>query len=39
MSAADTYEGDGFVIVRAEHTEAVERALDEIVSVIKVETG
>ncbi len=38
-SAADTYEGDGFVIVRADHTDQVERALDEIVSMIKVETG
>ncbi|MEM8903993.1 MAG: hypothetical protein AAGF02_09850 [Actinomycetota bacterium] len=38
-SAADTYEGDGYVIVRADHTDDVERALEEIVSVIRVETG
>ena len=35
--AADTYEGDGYVIVRADDTAAVDRALDEIVSSIKVE--
>ncbi len=36
---ADTYEGDGHVVVRADDTSQVERALEEIVSVIEVETG
>ena len=34
---ADTYEGDGFVIVRAENTADVDRALTEIISAIRVE--
>ncbi len=36
-SPADTYEGDGYVIVRGESTDDVDRALSEIVSAIKVE--
>lgn len=35
--AADTYEGDGYVIVRADETDGVDRALREIVSAIRVE--
>ena len=34
-----TYEGDGFVIVRADETAAVERALAEIVGKIRLELG
>jgi hypothetical protein len=36
-SPADTYEGDGYVIVRGEDTADVDRALAEIVSAIRVE--
>jgi hypothetical protein len=35
--AADTYEGDGYVIVRGDETDAVDRALRDIVSAIRVE--
>jgi formate-dependent phosphoribosylglycinamide formyltransferase (GAR transformylase) len=35
----DTYEGDGFVIVRDPDTGAVERALAELVTTIRVECG
>jgi hypothetical protein len=34
-----TYEGDGYVIVRADETAAVERALAEIVGTIRLECG
>ena len=34
-----TYEGDGYVIVRDRDTEAVERALGELISTIRLETG
>jgi len=34
-----TYEGDGYVIVRAADTDAVERALGELVSTIRLETA
>ena len=34
-----TYEGDGYVIVRDRETGAVERALDELISTIRLETG
>ena len=34
-----TYEGDGFVILRADETAAVERALAEIVGTIRLECG
>ncbi len=34
---ADTYEGDGFVIVRGDNTDEVDAALAEIVSTIRVE--
>ncbi len=37
--AADTYEGDGYVIVRSSDTGDVDRALREIVSAVKVECG
>ena len=37
--SADTYEGDGYVIVRGADTAEVDRALAEIISVITVETG
>lgn len=36
-SPADTYEGDGYVIVRAQNTSEVDEALRELVSVIRVE--
>ncbi len=36
---ADTYEGDGYVIVRADTTDEVDRAIGEIVSTIRVECG
>ena len=35
--AADTYEGDGYVIVRDRDTEAVEQALAELVTTIRIE--
>jgi hypothetical protein len=38
-SVGDTYEGDGFVIVRDPETSAVEQALAEIVTTIRVECG
>ncbi len=38
-TAADTYEGDGYVIVRSDDTAEVDRALGEIVSAIRVETS
>jgi hypothetical protein len=34
-----TYEGDGYVVVRDTETDAVERALSEIVSTVRVECG
>jgi biotin carboxylase len=37
--AGDTYEGDGYVVVRDRDTEAVERALAELVTTIRVERG
>jgi biotin carboxylase len=36
-SRSDSYEGDGYVIVRGEDTAAVDEALREIISVIRVE--
>jgi biotin carboxylase len=36
-SAADTYEGDGYVIVRSDETAEIDAALQEIISTIKVE--
>jgi hypothetical protein len=38
-ASSDSYEGDGFVIVRSESTDEVDAALLEIVSTIKVETA
>lgn len=38
-SPADTYEGDGYVIVRADNTAEVDVALSEIVSSIRVESS
>lgn len=38
-SPADTYEGDGYVIVRAQTTAEVDAALAELVSVIRVESN
>ena len=35
---ADTYEGDGYVIVRHPDTEVVERAVSELVSTIRLDT-
>ena len=35
----DSYEGDGYAIVRADTTEEVDAALREIISTIRVETG
>jgi hypothetical protein len=37
-SRASTYEGDGYVVVRDPDTEAVERALAELITTIRVET-
>ena len=39
QSAADTYEGDGYVIIRHPETEVVESALGKIVSTLRVELG
>ena len=36
---SDSYEGDGYVVVRGDHSDEVDAALHEIVSVIRVETG
>ena len=36
---ANTYEGDGYVIVRADSTDEVDRAIREIISTIRVECG
>jgi hypothetical protein len=36
---AESYEGDGYVVVRAPDTGAVERALAELVTSIRIETG
>jgi hypothetical protein len=37
MGARPSYEGDGWVIVRSPETAAVERALMEIISTVRVE--
>jgi hypothetical protein len=37
MGARPSYEGDGWVIVRSPETAAVERALSEIISTVRVE--
>ena len=39
QSAADTYEGDGYVIIRHPETEVVQTALAKIVSTLRVELG
>ena len=39
QSAADTYEGDGYVIIRHPETEVVQAALAKIVSTLRVELG
>jgi len=39
QSPSDSYEGDGYIIVRHEDTEIVENALTDIVKTIRVELG
>ena len=39
QAAASTYEGDGYVVVRDPDTAAVERALAELITTIRVVRG
>ena len=39
QSPVDSYEGDGYVIVRHQNTDVVEHALKDIVQTIRVELG
>ena len=39
QSPSDSYEGDGFVILRHEKTEVIENALRDIVQIVRVELG